>query len=293
MSIVLSSAVRPGRRRERCAAAWPRTIALVLCGAGSTLAAAQAPAPPAASASSAELTAAERARRDADKVFERIRMHADQPRRGSAERAAGAAGGRPAVKPAAPRREAEAAGAAEPSVPSPATPAVDTAAPQGGSDSVPVEVPLEVTGSNLNSGTRAPEAGSRAPDAATASAAPVAPSAASALLPGDTMLARLREPGQATVSQVRGFEGPGQAPLRAVFQPEPQFGGAVMRQMRQGKVQVAFEVGTDGGIGRPEVLSSSHPRLNQAAIEAVSQWRFAPVDQPRRGVVTLGFNLDE
>jgi outer membrane biosynthesis protein TonB len=39
-------------------------------------------------------------------------------------------------------------------------------------------------------------------------------------------------------------------------------------------------------------VASTHPRLKEAAVTTVSQWRFQPLHHAQQAVVDLGFNLD-
>lgn len=80
--------------------------------------------------------------------------------------------------------------------------------------------------------------------------------------------------------------------LRLLRQIEPDFPSSLQRRLRQGSVEVSFTVLPDGSVSAPNVLRSSHPRLDAPALEAVAQWRFAPIDAAKPGVVVLGFDLD-
>jgi len=40
------------------------------------------------------------------------------------------------------------------------------------------------------------------------------------------------------------------------------------------------------------VVESSHPRLNDAALEAIRQWRFKPTPMTHTAMVNLVFNID-
>lgn len=82
------------------------------------------------------------------------------------------------------------------------------------------------------------------------------------------------------------------ASLRLLRQIEPDFPSSLQRRLRQGSVEVSFTVLPDGSVSAPSVLRSSHPRLDTPALEAVAQWRFAPIDVAKPGVVVLGFDLD-
>ena len=66
-----------------------------------------------------------------------------------------------------------------------------------------------------------------------------------------------------------------------------------MRRLGKGSVQVRFEVQPDGSVKDTEVVKTSHHRLNEAAQQAVAQWRFMPLKHVQYGMVELAFNLDE
>ncbi len=80
--------------------------------------------------------------------------------------------------------------------------------------------------------------------------------------------------------------------LKLIEQVEPEFPANVMASLGKGSVKVRFNVQTDGSVSEPEVLASSHRRLNRAAIDAVSKWRFEPVRAVRSAQVEVGFDLD-
>ena len=81
-------------------------------------------------------------------------------------------------------------------------------------------------------------------------------------------------------------------PLVLKSQVDPEFPGALMRNLRKGTVQVKFTVQPDGTVGSTEVVKTTHSRLNMAAMAAVKQWRFEPLHHAQPGIVELGFNLD-
>lgn len=60
-----------------------------------------------------------------------------------------------------------------------------------------------------------------------------------------------------------------------------------------GLVKVAFDVLPNGSTGNLQVVSSNSRRLNSAAIEAVSKWRFKPIDEPVRVDIELRFSAPE
>ena len=73
---------------------------------------------------------------------------------------------------------------------------------------------------------------------------------------------------------------------------EPRFPMAVMRRLLKGKVVVSFEAGVDGAATNVGVVSSPDRGLDEAASEAVRQWRFAPMRQPRVGLAELTFSVE-
>jgi len=80
--------------------------------------------------------------------------------------------------------------------------------------------------------------------------------------------------------------------LVAIDQPEPRWDASVMQALRKGRIQLRFEVGTDGNIVRSEVVSSSAPQLAAAALEAMQQWHFQPIAKARTASIEFGFDLD-
>ncbi|MBT9502284.1 MAG: energy transducer TonB [Burkholderiaceae bacterium] len=83
-----------------------------------------------------------------------------------------------------------------------------------------------------------------------------------------------------------------EAPLRPLFQVQPDFPRQLVNTLQSGMVAVRFTVRPDGTVSQAEAVSSSHRRLSQAAIDAVKQWRFAPIKQERTASVEVGFKLE-
>ena len=81
-------------------------------------------------------------------------------------------------------------------------------------------------------------------------------------------------------------------PLKPIAQPKPEFPEDVMTKLGKGGVKLRFVVQPDGTVSAPEVLSSSHRRLNPPALAAIASWRFEPIPAPRTAQVELGFDLD-
>ena len=60
---------------------------------------------------------------------------------------------------------------------------------------------------------------------------------------------------------------------------EPRLPAALMRERPSGVVKVAFDVMPDGSTGAVKVVSSTNRDLNRASVDAVSRWKFQPVDE--------------
>lgn len=88
----------------------------------------------------------------------------------------------------------------------------------------------------------------------------------------------------------------GQIANRKIVQRvRPLYPARALREGREGTVQVKFWVAPNGRV-RPNVIvvrSSGSPDLDQAVIQAIRQWRFAPlpVEEDQWGVLTVVFRL--
>lgn len=65
-------------------------------------------------------------------------------------------------------------------------------------------------------------------------------------------------------------------PPRKLVDVRPQYKQALVDAGVQGSVLLQARIGTDGKIGSVEVVSPSHPELEEEALAAVSQWEFSP-----------------
>ena len=66
----------------------------------------------------------------------------------------------------------------------------------------------------------------------------------------------------------------------------------LMRRMRRGVVEVRVEIGPDGQVLDAVIVQSSHPRLEQPALEATRAAHFQPVARPTSAVIQFDFDLD-
>jgi TonB family protein len=209
----------------------------------------------AASAPGADISPAERAQRDADKVFRWILIHSDKPRSKAA-----AKDEKPAAAVAPVARSKPAARPAPAKADEPAPVAAAKAAPVAAASAPPPP--------------RAEAAATPAPPATAA----VRSTPTAAVEPAAVVTA----PAEVIVEEA----------LVPLSQVEPKLPSNVQRGSRNGEVQVRFTVLPDGSVAEPKVASSSNPRLNSAALAAVAQWRFAPLRKAQTGTVELVFNLE-
>ncbi len=226
----------------------PLSLVVALAWAGS----ASAQVAPVAAASAPN----DRAKRDADKVYRMILMHADKPRRAGARDDKAAA---PSSSVAAGGRNAPSARPAVEAVAIPAKPAEPvTAAP----DVTPPPAVTPPVADTRPAETPAPEA--IAAPATAAGASPSQPASTEPAVPKNTK-------------------------LELIQSEEPVFPSRLVRQLGNGSVVVRFDVRPDGSVSQPEVVQTSHRGLNAAAVAAVSAWRFKPIGETASGVVELKF----
>ena len=82
---------------------------------------------------------------------------------------------------------------------------------------------------------------------------------------------------------------PGLVQIKSVA---PDFPTAVVRRVHKGNVEVKFQVDAAGTVIDATVVESSHARLNDAAVEAIRQWRFKPGPKAHTALVNLVFDID-
>jgi TonB family protein len=81
--------------------------------------------------------------------------------------------------------------------------------------------------------------------------------------------------------------GPGISIPRVLNQVQPNYTEQARRARIQGTVQLEFVVQPDGSVGNPRVVRSLEPSLDQEAIDAMRQWRFAPGTKDGRPVPVM------
>jgi protein TonB len=210
-------------------------------------------APTPASSPSGDLSPTERAQRDADRVFQWIRIHADKPRKTTQARDEKA----------------------------------QTVAPAGKPSGKPLAKPADGTNADVAASRRdKPADAGAAPTAsrAPATAEPLASKSAAQPEADASLLAAVAPPPAALPEP--------DAPLVPIVRTEPSFPASLMRTLRKGVVQVSFTVEPDGSVSKAQAVTSTNARLNSAALATVAQWRFQPLRHSQQAVVDLGFNLD-
>lgn len=83
-------------------------------------------------------------------------------------------------------------------------------------------------------------------------------------------------------------------PLKLLVKVDPIMPRQMQQQnFRNGFAQVQFTVAPDGRVSQAEAVKVSHVRLGNAAVEAVKQWRFAPIAKAREAAVEVAFRNAE
>lgn len=93
---------------------------------------------------------------------------------------------------------------------------------------------------------------------------------------------------------------PAPAPMPAALRREaipvrtddPRLPAALLRERPSGLVRVAFEINPDGSTGSVKVVSSTNRALNRVSVDAVSDWKFMPVDEVLSIETELAYNYD-
>ncbi|RTL41249.1 MAG: hypothetical protein EKK53_14120 [Burkholderiales bacterium] len=241
------------------------TLPLVAPAPGIAQTPAPAPAP-------APTTAAERAQRDAERVFEFIKFHTLRPK---------------TIEPPRPARAPSPATAPAP------TPAASAERASPAARPAPADAPAKPTAS-LPAST-APT--TPPPPAAT----PVAPSVAA------PVVVPITAPEAAPPPPLTTVPAPAQAPATATDDDEaddaalqlqsfvaPVLPPAVQATLGAGarNVKVRFTVEADGRVSQAEAAATVPRRLAKPAVDAILQWRFAPLPQPRTVEVEIAFRRD-
>jgi TonB family protein len=269
--------------KQAGAMSFALTFASGVWAQSSTATAAKAAAAPASSASS--VAAADKAQRETERTLYWIRVLSDKPAvKPTATAAAPAAPApRPAAAAPAPRPAAEPVRVAQ----APAQPAPSVVKPVA--QPAAAATADGATGGNVSLGARStPEP---TPSAGTVATSSPAGADASPAVGGAIAAPSLTPPATLDVPPVEVEEpDPG---LIMVSSVDPEFPMNLMRRLRKGEVEVRFEVGPDGQVDVVSVEKSTHHGLDNAALDAVRQWRFKPTPHGHAALVDLAFNMDQ
>lgn len=99
------------------------------------------------------------------------------------------------------------------------------------------------------------------------------------------------------LGEIHHVSEPGMIAPKQLYSPEPEFSEKASLEKQQGNVDIDLVVGTDGLPRSLQITCSSAPDLNDNAIAAVKQWKFAPATKdgkpvPVEIVVEVSFRLD-
>ena len=219
----------------------------------------------AAAQTAEKMSDAERARRDAEKVFSFIKFHTVKP--AAPKPAPAPVAARPAPRPAA----VAAAVASSTVAPASAPPAPATALARSASAPAPAPA-IE-------------PAAAPAPAAALADSAPAV--ATSLPPPSEPVAAAPAEPAPAVEEE--------EVPLKLIAYVPPEMNAQVLNAMegRQIAVPVRFTVQPDGRVSEARSTGLAPRRVANAAVRAVQQWRFDPLPAAREIDVELLFKPGE
>lgn len=226
---------------------------------------AQTPAP---KKDGAALSDADRAKRDASKVFSFIKFHA--------------------VRSAAPVPANAGAVAAASNAAVPLRPADQPA-------DKPADKPTEAPALAVAPPPALAAASAPAPVVAThdpAALLAAAPTAAGSLAPAVAAVAAVAQPVPPPVQAQPAPEPEELVELALIEHVEPVVPQRLQGMVRNGSVMVQFTVQPDGSTAKVFARPGAQLRLSQVAIKAVEQWRFAPIPEPREVMVELAFKFD-
>jgi protein TonB len=229
-----------------------------------------------------KLSDAERAKRDADKVFSFIKFHTVKP--------AAAAAAAPRPTPPAPVRTAVVPAATAAATSAAAAPVARAISPSAASSSAPqlAQTPSSPPAQARGLGEAASTANAT-PQPAAALSTESAP--AGSLPPSATPQPPATQPEPALAPAEEEEE----VPLKLIAYTPPDMSAQVMAAMDKPKVviPVRFTVQADGRVSAAKAMGNAPRRIENSAVRAVMQWRFEPLPAVREVDVEIAFNAAE
>jgi len=211
----------------------------------------------------ADLTDADRAKRDADKVFRFIKLQAQR-------QAAPAA-------PAAPKVA---------TAPRPAPVPTPTAAASPSATKGPDVATLVASAPTATGQGAAPEASAATPEGPSAAPAVLPAAMAVAAVPPPSPVAEAQPSAAAPAPETEEIE------LAIINHVQPELPNNRLGNLRDGVVWVQFSVEPDGRTSHVVARPGAQLRLAQSAVKAVQQWRFAPISAAQDVAVEIAFKLN-
>lgn len=145
---------------------------------------------------------------------------------------------------------------------------------------------------------------SPAPARAAAAAAPATPPAKTAAAPATPAAAPAVAAEPSAAATAAAAIAPAMAarepepelpePMKLIVQVTPELNRDVMnRGIRNGRVKVKFNVLPDGSTADVEITSSTNRFLNNTVLNAVRQWKYAPIKRMQEHGAEVAFSLDQ
>jgi TonB family protein len=239
-------------------------------------------APKAGEVDRSKLTDAERARRDADRVFNFIKFHAVKP--AAAAPAAAAAAPRPAARPAA------VAASPAPAAAAPTPTATQVGAAVAGSAAPAPVAATDAVSVAARPASASPAGAASAPGFDPRTLPPASPPAAVAAEPAPVTTPPAAEPEPAEEVDLK---------MVKYVAPELDARAIAAATSATATVRVRFVVMPDGSVGKVSTVpaggrssGAANRALAAVATRAVSQWRFEPVKEAREVEVDVDFRFD-
>jgi len=83
----------------------------------------------------------------------------------------------------------------------------------------------------------------------------------------------------------------GMSEPKAIYKVNPVYPEAAREERVMGTVVLDATINTDGSIGDVKVVEDPDPRLSQAAVDAVVQWRFEPARDSDNEKIAVRYSL--